>query len=85
MSNKWVVERRRLPDEDDAPPATDWRDWPRSRPAGITEEDLFRAYRHAGAAEPDPPVTVETVRAAYEAAVDEDDAARPDSREEVRP
>ncbi|SRR5258706_7145447 len=66
-----------------APPATS------AAPARITEEQLFQAYGvrpEVVQRPPAPPIpTVETVRSHLAAAVDEDPADRPDSREEVRP
>jgi hypothetical protein len=63
-------------------------DWP-PRPAGLTEAELFRGYsglvdRRQGRRR-DPIVTVETVRAEYEAAAEDAPAVRPTSREEIRP
>ena len=55
----------------------------------ITEADLVRGYSglidRRRARRPDPILTVETVRADYEAALDEEDADGASLREEVRP
>lgn len=69
-----VLERVREPAIDDAPA-------PR-----ISEQLLFQGYSGLVDRRLAPPIpTVETVRSRLAAAVDEDAAARPTSREEVRP